>query len=110
MRADIQGVRASARSIAIEEQDLFHMASDLIHKSGEMSRDEKHTGAVQQLCVYEINERDRGSPVVLPFGGKKDESGAPLSSLGDMVPFSNKVNHHWSLSLADNFPHCNIIE
>jgi allene oxide cyclase len=66
------------------------MASDLFHKSGETSRDEKHAG-VQQLCLYEINERDRGSPVVLPFGGKKDESGAPVSSLGDMVPFSNKV-------------------
>lgn len=47
---------------------------------------------VQTLCVYEINERDRGSPVFLPFGGKKQgENGAHVNSLGDLVPFSNKV-------------------
>nr|QCP71055.1 allene oxide cyclase [Pohlia nutans] len=54
------------------------------------SRDEA-LAAVQELCVYEINERDRGSPVVLPFGGKKDAAGQHVSSLGDFVPFTNKV-------------------
>jgi allene oxide cyclase len=53
-------------------------------------RDEALAG-VQELSVYEINERDRGSPVVLPFGGKKNAAGAHVSSLGDLVPFSNKV-------------------
>ncbi|XP_024975492.1 allene oxide cyclase, chloroplastic-like [Cynara cardunculus var. scolymus] len=40
---------------------------------------------VQQLCVYEINERDRGSPAYLRLGQK------PVNSLGDLVPFTNKV-------------------
>lgn len=50
-------------------------------------RDEALAG-VQELCVYEINERDRGSPVILP--GKKGE-GIHLPGLGDLVPFTNKV-------------------
>ncbi|KAL8231118.1 hypothetical protein R6Q57_000896 [Mikania cordata] len=40
---------------------------------------------VHQLCVYEINERDRGSPAYLRLGQK------PVNSLGDLVPFTNKV-------------------
>ncbi|KAI7738671.1 hypothetical protein M8C21_000321 [Ambrosia artemisiifolia] len=40
---------------------------------------------VQELCVYEINERDRGSPAYLRLGQKS------VNSLGDLVPFTNKV-------------------
>ncbi|XP_020673454.1 allene oxide cyclase, chloroplastic-like [Dendrobium catenatum] len=40
---------------------------------------------VQELYVYEINERDRGSPVYLRLSQKE------VNSLGDLVPFSNKV-------------------
>ena len=40
---------------------------------------------VQELYVYEINERDRGSPAYLRLS-KKD-----ANSLGDLVPFSNKL-------------------
>ena len=48
--------------------------------------------AVQELKVYKINERDKGSPVILPLGGKKDAAtGEHTSGLGDLVPFSNKV-------------------
>ncbi|XP_073041193.1 allene oxide cyclase, chloroplastic-like [Primulina eburnea] len=43
------------------------------------------SGKVQELKVYEINERDRCSPAVLRLSGK------PVTSLGDLVPFSNKV-------------------
>lgn len=51
-----------------------------------------HDAPVQELMVFEINERDKGSPVFLPFGGKKDPtSGAHVNGLGDLVPFSNKV-------------------
>lgn len=47
---------------------------------------------VQEFRVYEINERDRGSPVFLPFGGRKDAtSGAHVNGLGDLVPLSNKL-------------------
>ncbi|KVH92332.1 allene oxide cyclase, chloroplastic-like [Cynara cardunculus var. scolymus] len=40
---------------------------------------------IHELCVYEMNEGDRGSPVYLRLGQK------PVNSLGDLVPFSNKV-------------------
>ncbi|KAJ0959946.1 hypothetical protein J5N97_000286 [Dioscorea zingiberensis] len=42
---------------------------------------------VQELFVYEINERDRGSPAYLRL------SQQPVNSLGDLVPFSNKIYH-----------------
>ncbi|CAK9150713.1 unnamed protein product [Ilex paraguariensis] len=40
---------------------------------------------VQELFVYEINERDRGSPAYLRLSQKT------VNSLGDLVPFSNKL-------------------
>ncbi|KAM7464374.1 hypothetical protein LguiA_032495 [Lonicera macranthoides] len=40
---------------------------------------------VQELFVYEMNERDRGSPAFLKLSQK------PVNSLGDLVPFSNKL-------------------
>ena len=41
---------------------------------------------VQELHVYEINERDRGSPAYLRLSQKT------VNSLGDLVPFSNKAS------------------
>ncbi|XP_044489061.1 allene oxide cyclase, chloroplastic-like [Mangifera indica] len=40
---------------------------------------------VQELFVYEINERDRGSPAILKLSKKE------VSALGDLVPFTNKL-------------------
>nr|AHZ35333.1 allene oxide cyclase [Picrorhiza kurrooa] len=40
---------------------------------------------VQELYVYEINERDRGSPAYLRLSQKE------VNSLGDLVPFTNKL-------------------
>ncbi|MGJ2479309.1 allene oxide cyclase family protein, partial [Salmonella enterica subsp. enterica serovar Paratyphi A] len=40
---------------------------------------------VQEMCVYEINERDRGSPAYLRLSQKS------VHSLGDLAPFTNKV-------------------
>ncbi|KAG8382936.1 hypothetical protein BUALT_Bualt05G0131700 [Buddleja alternifolia] len=40
---------------------------------------------VQELYVYEINERDRRSPAYLPLSQKETHS------IGDLVPFSNKL-------------------
>ncbi|KAK7364730.1 hypothetical protein VNO80_13471 [Phaseolus coccineus] len=40
---------------------------------------------VQELSVYEINERDRGSPAYLRLSQKT------TNSLGDLIPFSNKL-------------------
>lgn len=49
------------------------------------SRPSLHTAKVQELYVYEINERDRGSPAYLRLSQKE------VNSLGDLVPFSNKL-------------------
>lgn len=42
-------------------------------------------GKVRELSVYEMNEKDRGSPAYLMLSGKTTKS------LGDLVPFSNKL-------------------
>ncbi|KAK7407577.1 hypothetical protein VNO78_09530 [Psophocarpus tetragonolobus] len=48
-------------------------------------QDSPKPAQVQELCVYEINERDRGSPAYLRLSQK------PVNCLGDLVPFSNKI-------------------
>ncbi|KAK7275203.1 hypothetical protein RIF29_16312 [Crotalaria pallida] len=48
-------------------------------------QDSSKPAKVQELSVYEINERDRGSPAYLRLSQK------PVNSLGDLVPFSNKL-------------------
>lgn len=40
---------------------------------------------VQELHVYEVNDLDRGSPAYLRLSKKT------VHSLGDLVPFTNKV-------------------
>ncbi|KAL1819150.1 hypothetical protein ACET3Z_014019 [Daucus carota] len=40
---------------------------------------------VQELSVYEMNERDRSSPAFLKLSQKS------TNSLGDLVPFTNKI-------------------
>ncbi|KAJ0753868.1 putative allene-oxide cyclase [Helianthus annuus] len=54
-------------------------------KSQSSPSDSSRPTKVHELCVYEINERDRGSPMYLRLGQK------PVNSLGDLVPFTNKV-------------------
>ncbi|KAL3619018.1 hypothetical protein CASFOL_037246 [Castilleja foliolosa] len=46
---------------------------------------DSRSSKVQELNVYEINERDRGSPAYLRLSQKT------VNSLGDLVPFTNKV-------------------
>ncbi|EEF38023.1 allene oxide cyclase, chloroplastic [Ricinus communis] len=41
---------------------------------------------IQELNVYEINERDRESPAILKLSKKPDQL-----ALGDLVPFTNKL-------------------
>ncbi|CAI0558064.1 unnamed protein product, partial [Linum tenue] len=55
------------------------------------SDDARPPSKVQELHVYEMNERDRGSPAVLRLSQK------PTNSFGDLVPFSNKVDLRSSL-------------
>lgn len=54
------------------------------HKTS-ASDSKSDTTKVQELFVYEINEKDRGSPAILKLSQK------PVSSLGDLIPFTNKV-------------------
>ncbi|KAL2551830.1 Allene oxide cyclase 4 [Forsythia ovata] len=46
---------------------------------------DSRSSKIQELHVYEINERDRGSPAYLRLSQKT------VNTLGDLVPFSNKV-------------------
>jgi len=52
------------------------------------------TAKIQELNVYEINERDRGSPAYLRLSYR------PVNTLGDLVPFSDKVSPHHDLSFV----------
>lgn len=52
---------------------------------------------VQKLYIYEINELDRGSPAILRLSKKK------VFSLGDLVPFTNKVIFSYNSSLIIEF-------
>lgn len=49
------------------------------------SQTDPSAAKIQELHVYEINERDRGSPAYLRLSQKT------VNTLGDLVPFSNKV-------------------
>ncbi|XP_057447898.1 allene oxide cyclase, chloroplastic [Lotus japonicus] len=53
--------------------------------NSKQDHDSSRPAKVQELSVYEINERDRGSPAYLRLSQK------PVNSLGDLVPFSNKL-------------------
>nr|AEO13839.1 allene oxide cyclase [Gladiolus hybrid cultivar] len=55
--------------------------------SAKDSADSSRPTKIQKLYVYEINERDRGSPAYLRLSQKS------VNSLGDLVPFSNKLYH-----------------
>ncbi|GMI74046.1 allene oxide cyclase 4 [Hibiscus trionum] len=50
-----------------------------------VSSDNSTPEKVQEMHIYEINERDRGSPAYLRLSQKS------VNSLGDLVPFSNKI-------------------
>ncbi|KAE8660830.1 Allene oxide cyclase 2 [Hibiscus syriacus] len=54
-------------------------------KSQTISSDNSTPEKVQEMHVYEMNERDRGSPAYLRLSQKS------VNSLGDLVPFSNKI-------------------
>lgn len=54
-------------------------------KSQSSTSTDSTTTKVQELSVYELNERDRGSPAYLRLSQKN------VNSLGDLVPFSNKL-------------------
>lgn len=54
-------------------------------KSHADASDSARPTKVQELHIYEINDLDRGSPAYLRLSQK------PVNSLGDLVPFTNKL-------------------
>lgn len=54
----------------------------------------RKAGAVQEMCVYEFNERDRNSPAYLPFSLNFQfnfRKGVPNGAVGDLILFTNKI-------------------
>lgn len=72
-----------------KQQPLMRLSAAAVNSTTSFSckaqADSRTPTKVQELCVYEINERDRGSPAYLRLSQKT------VNSLGDLVPFSNKV-------------------
>nr|CAD1824084.1 unnamed protein product [Ananas comosus var. bracteatus] len=62
------------------------VSASLFSKAKQTTSDSRST-KVQEMHVYEINERDRSSPAYLRLSGNE------VNSLGDLVPFSNKLYH-----------------
>ncbi|VFQ84747.1 unnamed protein product [Cuscuta campestris] len=67
---------------APSKRSLFAVKNQSESSSSSMANRDKE---VQELYVYEINERDRRSPAYLRLSYNK------VNSLGDLVPFTNKL-------------------
>ncbi|XP_065854314.1 allene oxide cyclase, chloroplastic-like [Euphorbia lathyris] len=63
----------------------FNTARSFSCKSQAAPSDDSRISGIQELNVYEINERDRQSPAYLRLSQKD------VNSIGDLVPFSNKL-------------------
>ncbi|KAG9449577.1 hypothetical protein H6P81_009542 [Aristolochia fimbriata] len=74
---------AASTRLAVSSQKPRSLNTSVAPKASASSR----SSEVQTLHVYEINERDRGSPAYLRLSQKS------VNSLGDLVPFSNKIYH-----------------
>ncbi|GAV59159.1 Allene_ox_cyc domain-containing protein, partial [Cephalotus follicularis] len=61
------------------------------------------TAKVQELCVYELNERDRGSPEILKLSQK------PQNSLEDVVP-QQPLHRRPAKAVAHNAGLCVLIQ
>ncbi|XP_068643549.1 allene oxide cyclase, chloroplastic-like [Aristolochia californica] len=76
------------RSAALNQRALsFQKPRSLTTAVSPKASASSRSSEVQKLHVYEINERDRGSPAFLRLSQKS------VNSLGDLVPFTNKIYH-----------------
>ncbi|XP_010916944.1 allene oxide cyclase, chloroplastic [Elaeis guineensis] len=64
-----------------------HTITASLFSNNKQTSSDSRSSKVQEMYVYEINERDRGSPVYLRLSQKE------VNSLGDLVPLTNKVYH-----------------
>nr|AEC11095.1 allene oxide cyclase [Torenia fournieri] len=71
--------------VASQHLKISTSASSAVAKSSRSFSSDSRSSQVQEMHVYEINELDRGSPAYLRLSQKT------VNSLGDLVPFSNKV-------------------
>ncbi|XP_062111185.1 allene oxide cyclase, chloroplastic-like [Humulus lupulus] len=78
-------LKLSSSSTPKSRSSDFTTKSFFFQKKKTSSPDSSRPTKVQELHVYEINERDRGSPVLHKLSQK------PANSLGDLVPFTNKI-------------------
>ncbi|PKI61922.1 hypothetical protein CRG98_017648 [Punica granatum] len=78
-------LRLAADRPAISAARNFTTKAFFFNKPKPSPPEPPKSSRVQELCVYEINERDRGSPAYLRLSQKS------VNSLGDLVPFSNKL-------------------
>ncbi|CAH9062474.1 unnamed protein product [Cuscuta europaea] len=69
----------------VAKRPLFSVKSQSTAVQSESAHSSTRDSKVQELCVYEINERDRRSPAYLRLSYNK------VNSLGDLVPFTNKL-------------------
>ncbi|CAH9105434.1 unnamed protein product [Cuscuta epithymum] len=69
----------------VAKRSLFSVKSQSTAVQSESAFSPTTDPKVQELCVYEINERDRRSPAYLRLSYNK------VNSLGDLVPFTNKL-------------------
>lgn len=81
----ISSTRKSFFASTTASKKPFTTTAFFFNKSKESKSNTSRPTKVQEVHVYEINERDRNSPAVLKLSQK------PVNSLGDLVPFTNKL-------------------
>jgi allene oxide cyclase len=80
-------VAAAARSAGVSGRRARSVRASLFSPKPATPKDAR-PAKVQEMFVYEINERDRESPAYLRLSAKQTEN-----ALGDLVPFTNKVRY-----------------
>lgn len=80
-------VAAAARSAGVSGRRARSVRASLFSPKPATPKDAR-PAKVQEMFVYEINERDRESPAYLHLSAKQTEN-----ALGDLVPFTNKVRY-----------------
>lgn len=78
-------VAAAARSAGVSGRRARSVRASLFSPKPATPKDAR-PAKVQEMFVYEINERDRESPAYLRLSAKQTEN-----ALGDLVPFTNKL-------------------
>ncbi|EAZ27451.1 hypothetical protein OsJ_11399 [Oryza sativa Japonica Group] len=79
-------VAAAARSAGVSGRRAKELSGLRCSRPKPATPKDARPAKVQEMFVYEINERDRESPAYLRLSAKQTEN-----ALGDLVPFTNKL-------------------